>query len=56
MFDLIGLNMNIVKSRISYEMKSRFYRVFGRQQKIYKNEIINKIEIFYLVLLSEGTQ
>ncbi len=37
-------------------VKSRFYRVFGRQQKVYKIEIVNTIEIFYLLLVTEGTQ
>ncbi len=37
-------------------VKSRFYLVIGRQPKIYQIEIINKIEIFYLLLVAEGTQ
>ena len=37
-------------------VKSRFYWVFGRQQRAYKIEIINKIEIFYLLLVAEGSQ
>ncbi len=31
-------------------MKSRFYWVVGRQQKVYKSEIINKIDILWLTV------
>ncbi len=48
-----NLSNKIVKSNT---VKSRFYWVVGRHQKVYKIEIINKIEIFYLLLVSEGTQ
>ena len=36
-------------------VKSRFHWVVGRKEKVYKIEIINIIEIFYLLLVSKGT-
>ena len=37
-------------------VKSRFYWVVGGQQKVYKIEIINKIESIYILMVAEGTQ
>ena len=36
-------------------VKSRYFWVVGRLQKVHKIEIINKIEIFYLLLVPEAT-
>ena len=38
------------------QLQSKAAAVVGRQEKVYKIEIINKFEIFYLLLVSGGTQ